>query len=138
MVKRHTAQSEGHTDTLVSATDGSLKDDGRMGAAFVSIGGRVPARSVAVVGAASSTRPELTGIALALEESLPEEDLTILTDSLVAMTTQALFSMRRAYYPLSLHTMERKIKNGYVWIRQCLFGTDYYGYPMACELGYVG
>ncbi len=72
-----------------------------MGAVFVSMGGRVPARSVAVVGAPSSTRPELTGIALALEESLPGEDLTNLTDSLVAMTN--LFSLRRADFPLSLH-----------------------------------
>jgi ribonuclease HI len=36
-----------------------------------------------------------------LEESLPGEDLTILTDSLVAMTN--LFSLRRADFPLSLH-----------------------------------
>lgn len=85
----------------IVATDGSLKDDGRMGAAFVSMGGRIPARSVAVFGSASSTRPELTAIALALEESPPDEDLTILTDSLVAMTT--LFSLRRADFPLSLH-----------------------------------
>ena len=86
---------------IVVATDGSLKDDGRMGAAFVSMGDRLPARSVAVVGIASSTRPELTGIALALEASLPDEDLTILTDSLVAMTS--LFSLRRVDFPLSLH-----------------------------------
>ena len=85
----------------IVATDGSLKDDGRMGAAFVSMGDRIPARSVAVFGSACSTRPELTAIALALEESLPREDLTILTDSLVAMT--ALFSLRRADFPLSLH-----------------------------------
>ena len=85
----------------IVATDGSLKDDGRMGAAFVSMGDRIPARSLAVFGSACSTRPELTAIALALEESLPREDLTILTDSLVAMT--ALFSLRRADFPLSLH-----------------------------------
>jgi hypothetical protein len=36
-----------------------------------------------------------------LEESLPGEDLTILTDSLVAMTN--LYSLRRADFPLSLH-----------------------------------
>ena len=54
-----------------------------------------------VLGSASSTRPELTGIALALEASPFDEDLTILTDSLVAMTT--LFSLRRADFPLSLH-----------------------------------
>ncbi len=51
--------------------------------------------------AASSTRPELTGIALTLEASPVGEDLAILTDSLVAMTT--LFSLRRADFPLSLH-----------------------------------
>ncbi len=65
-----------------------------MGAAFVSMGDRFPARSVAVFGSACSTRPELAAITLALEESLPREDLTILTDSLVAMAT--LFSLRRA------------------------------------------
>jgi ribonuclease HI len=86
---------------LIVATDGSLKDDGRMGAAFVSMVNRLPGRSVTVLGSASSTRPELTGIALALEASPPDEDLTILTDSLVAMTT--LFSLRRADFPLSLY-----------------------------------
>ena len=54
-----------------------------------------------VLGSASSKRPELTGIAIALEASPSGEDLTILTDSLVAMTT--LFSLRRADFPLSLH-----------------------------------
>ena len=86
---------------IIVATDGSLKDDGRMGAAFVSMGDRLPARSVTVLGSESSTRPELTGIALALEASPSGEDLTILTDSLVAMTT--LYSLRRADFPLSLH-----------------------------------
>jgi hypothetical protein len=83
------------------ATDCSLKDDGRMGAACVSMGDRIPARSVAVFGSASSTRSDLTAIALALEGSPPGEDFTILTDSLVAMTT--LFSLRRADFPLSLY-----------------------------------
>jgi hypothetical protein len=36
-----------------------------------------------------------------LEDSLPDEDLTILTDSLVAVTT--LFSLRGADFLLSLH-----------------------------------
>ncbi len=39
----------------IIATDGSLKDDGSMGAVFVSMGERIPARSVAVFGPASST-----------------------------------------------------------------------------------
>ncbi len=58
------------------------------------MGDWLPARSMAVVGAASFTRSESTGIP-------PDEDLTILTDSLVAMIT--LFSLRRADFPLSLH-----------------------------------
>ncbi len=86
---------------LIVATDGSLKDDGRMGAAFVSMGNRLAGQSVTVLGSASSTRPDLTGIALALEASPPDEVLTILTDSLVAMTT--LSSLRRADFPLSLY-----------------------------------
>ena len=40
-----------------------------MGAAFGSMGNRLPGCSVTVLGSASSTRPELTGIALALEAS---------------------------------------------------------------------
>jgi hypothetical protein len=73
-------------DCILVATDGSLKGDSSMGAAFVSMGERIPARrlsrSVAVFGAASSTRPELTAIALALETCLATENRTILTDSL--------------------------------------------------------
>ena len=88
-------------DRIIVATDGSLKDDGSMGAAFVSMGGRIPARSVAVFGSASSTRPELTAIALALEKCPSTDNLTILTDSLDSLTT--LFSLRRADFPLSLH-----------------------------------
>ncbi len=67
---------------IVVATDGSLKKCGAIGAAFVAKDGRVQARSGAVFGQPSSIRPELTGIALALEECPIEEDLTILTDSL--------------------------------------------------------
>jgi ribonuclease HI len=86
---------------IVVATDGSLKKDGAMGAAFVAKDGRVQTRSVAVFGQPSSTRPELTGIALALEECPIEEDLTILTDSLSSM--DLLQSMQRGDFPLSLY-----------------------------------
>jgi ribonuclease HI len=72
-------------DNGIVATDGSLKKCGAMGATFVAKDGRVQARSVAVFGQLSSIRPELTGIALALEECPIEEDLTILTDSLSSM-----------------------------------------------------
>jgi hypothetical protein len=56
-----------------------------MGAAFVAKDGRGQARSVAVFGQPYSIRPELSGIALALEEGPIEEVLTILTDSLSLM-----------------------------------------------------
>jgi ribonuclease HI len=86
---------------IVVATDGSLKKCGAMGAAFVAKDGRVQARSVAVFGQPSSIRPDLTGIALALEECPIEEDLTILTDSLSSM--DLLQSMQRGDFPLSLY-----------------------------------
>ncbi len=88
-------------DGILVATDGSLKGDGSMGSAFVSMGERIPARSVAVFGAASSTRPELTAIALALETCPATENLTILTDSLDSLTT--LFHLRRADFPITLY-----------------------------------
>ena len=64
-------------DGIIVATDGSVKDDGSMGAAFVSVarGGRIPARSVAVFGQAFSTRPELTGISLAQASGFPTDAL---------------------------------------------------------------
>ncbi len=72
-----------------------------MGAAFVAKDGRLQARSVAVFGQPSSTRPELTGIALALEGCPDEGDLSILTDSLSAM--RLLQSVQRRDFPLSLY-----------------------------------
>ena len=72
-----------------------------MGAAFVALGNRVPARSVAVFGSEMSVRPELTGIALALEYCPDEEDLAILTDSKASM--DLLQSMQRADFPLWLY-----------------------------------
>ncbi len=52
-------------------------------------------------GAASSTRPELTAIALALETCPVTENQTILTDSLDSLTT--LFHLRRADFPIMLN-----------------------------------
>ncbi len=86
---------------IVVATDGSLKKDGSMGAAMVAKDDRLPARSVAVFGQPSSLRPELSGIALALEDCPGEEDLNVLTDSLRAM--RLLRSMQRGDFPLPLH-----------------------------------
>jgi ribonuclease HI len=86
---------------IVVATDGSLKKNGAMGAAVVAKDGRMQARSVAVFGQPSSIRPELTGIALALEGCPAEEDLNILTDSLSSM--RLLMGMQRRDLPLSLY-----------------------------------
>jgi hypothetical protein len=72
-----------------------------MGASFVAKEGRLPARSVAVLGQPSSIRPELTEIALAIEACPREEDLIILTDSLSAI--RLLQSMQRKDFPLSLY-----------------------------------
>jgi hypothetical protein len=72
-----------------------------MGAALVAKDGRLPARGVAVFGQPSSLRPELTGIALALEDCPGEEDRNVLTDSLSSM--RLLKSMQRGDFPLSLH-----------------------------------
>jgi hypothetical protein len=73
-----------------------------MGAVFVAKDGKVQECSVAVFGQPSSIRPELTGIALALEECPIEEDLTILTDSLSSV--DLLQSMQRGGFTLSLYS----------------------------------
>jgi len=86
---------------IVVATDGSLKKSGAMGAAYVAKDNRLPSRSVAVFGPPSSIRPELTGIALALEDCPGEEDLNIITDSLSSM--RLLKSMQRQDFPLQLY-----------------------------------
>ncbi len=109
MVKRHTAQSEGHSNVLGSLWPRTVPL-GTMGAwarlsSLWGTGCQLAAQSWGLHDASSrshapsSTRPELTGTALALEESLPDEDHdpTILTDSPVAMTT--LFGLRRADFP---------------------------------------
>ena len=90
-----------HHPGVTVGTDGSLKSNGAMGAAFVSINGRVPARSVAVYGPPSSLRPELTAFALACEDSPLGEDLTALTDSLSGMLL--LKSLQRKDFPLWLY-----------------------------------
>jgi hypothetical protein len=75
--------------SIVVATDGLHKKSWIMGAALVAKGGRLPACSVTVFGQQSSIRPELTGIALVLEDCLGEEDLNVLTDSFSSMQLYA-------------------------------------------------
>ena len=82
-------------------TDGACKSDGAMGAAFISKNCRLQAKSVAVHGSPSSSRPELTAIGLACEDSPIDEDLTILTDSLSSMNL--LKSTQRKDFPLWLY-----------------------------------
>jgi ribonuclease HI len=83
---------------ITVGVDGSCKSDGAMGAAMVPMGNRIQARSVAVFGSASSIRPELTAITIALEDCPEEEDLNILTDSLSSM--RLLKSLQRRDFPL--------------------------------------
>jgi hypothetical protein len=104
---------------IVVATDGSFKRCGSMGTSFVTKDGRLPARSVAVLGQPFSILPELTGIALAIEACPSEEDLTILTDSLRAMLL--LHSMQWKDFPLSLyrHSVKQLLLHVVKQINQC-------------------
>jgi len=86
---------------VVVATDGSLKKNGAMGAAYVSKDGRLQARSVAVFGRPASLRPELAGIALPLEDCPVAEELSILTDSQSAI--DLLKSLQRVDFPAWMH-----------------------------------
>ncbi len=81
---------------VMVAADGSLKKNGAMGAAYVAKDNRLPSRSAAVLGQPSSIRPELTGIALALEDCPGKEDLNIITDSLSSM--RLLKNMQRQVF----------------------------------------
>ncbi len=62
---------------IAVATDGSLKRDERKGEVMVSKDNGLPARGVAVFGQSLSLQPELSGIALALEDCPGEEDLSV-------------------------------------------------------------
>ena len=53
-----------------------------MGAAFVSLQGKLPPKSAAVHGSKLSMRPEMVAILMAVETCPPDTALTILTDSL--------------------------------------------------------
>ena len=93
------AAAYSHTGIVV-ATDGSLRKNGAMGAAFVAKGNKLQARSVAVFGQPASIRSELAGIALPLEDCPLEEELNILTDSQGSI--DLLQSLQRTDFPLWL------------------------------------
>ena len=88
---------------IVVGSDGTLRKDGAIGAAYAVKENRIPARSVAVYGSPSSSRPELTAVSNAydLEDVRREEDLTILPDSLSCMV--GLKSLQRRDFPLWLY-----------------------------------
>jgi len=70
---------------LIVATDGAVKADGNMGAAYVALGDRIPPRSFVVLGPPSVMRAELSGLDQAVADAPIEEDLTLLTDSASSM-----------------------------------------------------
>ena len=78
---------------VIIATDGAVKSDGRMGAAYVSLGGRLPARSFVVLGPPSAIQVELSTLDQAVADAPADEDLTVLADSLTSL--QKLQSLRR-------------------------------------------
>ena len=86
---------------VVVATDGAVKSDGRMGAAYVSLGDRLPARSFVVLGPPSAMRAELSALDQAVADAPADEDLTILTDSLTSL--QKLQNLQRRDWPEWLH-----------------------------------
>ena len=92
---------------VVVATDGAVKSDGRMGAAYVSLGDRLPARSFVVLGPPSAMRAELSGLDQAVADAPADEELTILTDSLSSI--QKLESLQRKDFPEWLHGHPEKV-----------------------------
>ena len=84
---------------VVVATDGAVKHDGRMGAAYVSLDNRLPTRSFVVLGPHASIRAELSAMDEVVTDAPGDEDLTILTDSLSSI--QKLQNMQRQDFPES-------------------------------------
>jgi len=95
-----------YSGTII-ATDGAVKSDGSMGAAYVALGNRIPPRSFVVLGPPSAMRSELSGLDQALADAPAETDLTLLTDSLSSITK--LMSMQRQDFPEWLHGHPEKV-----------------------------
>ena len=95
-----------HAVTTI-ATDGAVKDDGRMGAAYVALGSRIPPRSFVVLGPPSSMRAELSAIDQAVADAPEQEELNILTDSLSSIIKLA--NMQRRDFPEWLHGHPEKV-----------------------------
>ena len=98
---------------LIVATDGAVKADGNMGAAYVALGDRIPPRSFVVLGPPSVMRAELSGLDQAVADAPIEEDLTLLTDSASSMIKLA--NMQRKDFAEWLHDHpERALLNSIV------------------------
>ena len=85
-------ESLSYPGTII-ATDGAVKEDGSMGAAYVALSNRIPARSFVVLGPPSVMRAELSGLDQAIADAPAQEDLTLLTDS--ASSIKKLMHMQR-------------------------------------------
>jgi len=92
----------------IVATDGAVKEDGRMGAAYVSLDAcAMPPRSFVVLGPPSAMRAELSGIDQAVTDAPLDQDVTILTDSLSSM--QKLEAMQRHDFPEWIHNHPERV-----------------------------
>ena len=92
---------------VIVAIDGAVKDDGRMGAAYLSLSNKLLARSFVMLGQHSAMRTELSVLDQAVVDANADEEHTVLTDSLSSM--QKLQSLQRRDFPEWLHCHEEKV-----------------------------
>ena len=70
---------------VIAATDGSVQEDGAMGAAATAIDAVFDDQIVGINGKGSSTTAEMVGLSLAVEVSPNDQQLTVFTDSLSSL-----------------------------------------------------
>ena len=100
---------------VLSATDGSVKKDGTMGAGVCWSRPDLDPISFEVHGLPKSIVPELSGLAAAIARAPIDEDLTVLTDSKSAL--QMLQGMQRQDFPVFLHgRAERRLLEHTVYV----------------------
>ena len=76
-----------------------------MGAAYVSLSDKLPARSFVVLGPPSAMLAELSALDQVVTDAPADEELTVLTDSLSSM--QKLQDLQRRDFPEWLHSLLR-------------------------------
>ena len=100
---------------VLSATDGSVKKDGNVGAGVCWSRPDLDPISFEVHGLPKSIVPELSGLAAAIARAPIDEDLTVLTDSKSAL--QMLQGMQRQDFPVFLHgRAERRLLEHTVYV----------------------